>query len=145
PGVTMSRCAPAAAVAVVLVILAPAVGLGQVNVGANFQSMTVAQSGFIPPDTTGAVGPNHFMQYNNGRINFFRKDGTAVGTSPNETTFWVNAGLPTGTTGNPAGDPRLLYDPLSGRWFATAFTGQSTNNNLIIARSETADPTGVWK
>src|SRR5947207_2394069 len=116
----------------------------QVNLGANFRSMQESQSGFIPPDTTAGVGPDHVMQYNNGRITFFRKDGSPVGTTPTETTFWTNAGLPTGTTGNPAGDPRLLWDPLSGRWFATAFTGQNTNNNLLIARSDTADPTGTW-
>src|SRR5262249_47648446 len=85
------------------------------------------------------------MQYDNGRIKTFTKAGLATGLNTTENPFWNAAGLSLGGSSNASGDPRLLYDPLSQRWFATAFTGESTNNKILIARSETTDPTGTWK
>ncbi|HEY2785274.1 MAG TPA: autotransporter-associated beta strand repeat-containing protein [Fimbriiglobus sp.] len=128
----------------------------QVNLGANFQTQKMSDNqsfNVTPPDTVGSISPDYWVQVNNGLYSFFRKDGTQITTVPGaqanghllDTTFWKNAGLSTAIANAAAGDSRMLYDPLSNHWFTTAFTGETTNNKILIARSDTADPTGTWK
>ncbi|HEX3724965.1 MAG TPA: hypothetical protein VHV08_01930, partial [Pirellulales bacterium] len=66
--------------------------------------------------------------------------------------FWLNAGISSSTLSNAstlsnlgAFNARIMYDPTSGRWIAAELTGQSTNNSVLIARSDTSDPTGSWQ
>src|SRR5438045_1959512 len=40
-----------------------------------------AGTGAVPPDTMGAVGPNHFAEFINGGFGVFNKDGTFVSGS----------------------------------------------------------------
>lgn len=118
------------------------------NVGANFTTMTL-ESSFAtlgkspePPDTMGAAGMQHFVAFNNGSFSIYNKNGTVV-SQVSDTSFWTTA-----LGANPGGlsDPRVLYDPASQRWFASMITtGQSTNNNILIARSNTSDPTQGFK
>src|SRR5581483_1559263 len=42
---------------------------------------TFSQSGFYPPDTQGAVGPNHFVEMVNGRFLVLNKAGGVVTSS----------------------------------------------------------------
>ena len=125
-----------------------------VSLGANFTTMTVrdVQNGtgtfLVPPDSTGAVGPNHFVQYNNGGLAIFYKDGSSVSGFLSETAFWRDRVGFTQTQADLAGgDPRLFFDPLSGRYFAVAFTtpSGSIGNQIYVARSDSADPNGSWK
>jgi hypothetical protein len=75
-------------------------------VGANFSASQRSDSGFIPPDTMGAVGVDHFVELINGRYSVYRKsDGFKVQTS-SLNTFWSNAGV---TALNFAFDPRILF------------------------------------
>jgi hypothetical protein len=39
-------------------------------------------------------------------------------------------------------DPRILYDAVSGRWFASIF--DLTADSVVVAVSATSDPTGGW-
>jgi hypothetical protein len=110
----------------------------------SFPGINSTASGFIPPDTMGAIGPSHFAELINGRYAVFDKNtGNQVQTSTLN-TFWANvAGV------NPVGgtfDPRVLYDPSSKHWFAVSLDGGGANpgNNLLIAVSNTADPTQGW-
>ena len=142
----MSVFRPWAAVVAAVLVVAPA-ALGQVNIGANFQSQKMTDNtsfNVTPPDTTGSVGPGHFMQYNNGRLTYFNKDGSTAKTGQLESAFWLAAGLTSTQANSASGDPRLQFDPLSGRWFATAFT-TGNNNSIYIARSDSSDPTSTWK
>src|SRR5262249_44306260 len=56
--------------------------------------------------------------------------------------FWADAGVPfPGATS----DPRVLYDPLSQRWFASIANVTFTPvDNLLLAVSKTDDPTAGW-
>lgn len=112
------------------------------SLGANFTTMTYSQSTGEPPDTMGAAGPNHFVAFNNDGFSIFNKNGTLV-SSTSPAAFWTGA-----LGANPGGltDPRILYDPASQRWFAVMVTtDQSTNNKILFARSNTADPTQGFK
>src|SRR5262249_7044261 len=82
-----------------------------VTVGLNFPGSTLfLDSNFIPPDTMGAVGPNHIVELINGRYSVYRKtDGQRVQTSTLD-DFWTNAGV----TFNPfTFDTRVLFDSFS--------------------------------
>jgi len=111
------------------------------TVGANFTGTTRSQSGFIPPDTMGAVGPSHVAELINGRFAVYDKTGVqSVGISLN--TFWSNAGV--SHDGSFAFDPRILYDPFSERWFACAVDNSHGDNNFLVAVSGSSDPSGSW-
>lgn len=113
--------------------------------GTGFAGLTFTDSFFIPPDTMGAIGPNHFMEVINGAVAVFTRSGTRLSRVTLESFFTVVSG---GTT-YPRGiafDPRVLYDRRSGRWFAcTLEEGQNfTANHILLAVSRTSDATGTW-
>jgi T5SS/PEP-CTERM-associated repeat protein len=113
------------------------------SVGANFTTQTRADGIFEePPDTMGAAGPNDFVAFVNNGFVIYNKDGSLV-SRVSETSFWAAAlGLDPGNLS----DPRILYDPVSQRWFTSMITiDQTTNNKILIARSNTADPTQGFK
>src|SRR3954471_1019357 len=130
-----------------LIALAAPTDAQSLSIGANFTTITRSQTAplagiFEPPDTMGAAGPNHFVAFNNGSFSIFNKNGSLV-SQVSDTSFWTSA-----LGSNPGGlsDPRLLYDPASQRWFAIMITtDQSTNNKILFARSNTADPTQGFK
>src|SRR5205823_1549330 len=70
-------------------------------------------------------------------------DGTVAVPSTPLGTFYGNAGV-TGL-GTSLSDPRSVYDQASGRWFAVIITTESNSNSIVVAVSQTSDPTGVWK
>ena len=85
----------------------------------------------IPPDTCGAAGIDYFVEVVNSHVSILEKDtGMRV----------VNASL-NGFLGVPGGDPRVVYDVHSGRWFVIA---TNFNNRIYLAASMTGDPTGNW-
>src|SRR5438093_6669620 len=98
---------------------------------------------YTPPDPQAAVGPSHVFEMVNiiGRI--YSRGGTVLQTFALSSFF----GVPTGFRDT---DPKVLYDSLSGRWFASyvSFRDQPGSVNdqarLHLAISQTSDPTGVW-
>src|SRR5437870_11357973 len=73
----------------------------------------------LPPDSDGAVGPNHFVQWINTAIAIYSRTGSRlVGPTPGN-TLWQTAGFtnPYGTEND--GDPVVLYDRAADRWFLT--------------------------
>ncbi len=90
------------------------------------------------PDTQGAVGPDHLMVTMASQVRIQDRLGGALSTV-SLNGFW-------GTVGNSnVFDPRVLYDPFGQRWITTAISNPGTNNSsLLIAVSQTSDPTGNW-
>jgi len=89
----------------------------------------------IPPDTHGAVGPNHVVTATNDFLIVHTKTGTVL------TTVAINtfSGVP-GTC-----DPYIQYDPESQRFFYVAIDcGGQNNNKMAILVSATSDPSGNW-
>jgi hypothetical protein len=118
-----------------------------VTIGANFEGSNVNISGFIPPDSNGAVGPDTFVELVNGVYRIYDKSGTVLQQlSLNQ--FWSSAGV---TPRNVAGDSRILFDPDSQRWFATSldFAGlpppPGNSSRFLLAVSKTSDPTQGWQ
>lgn len=100
----------------------------------------------VPPDTSGAIGPNHFLEIVNGAVAIYTRGGTRLSMINDATFFTVVSGGVTYPR-SACFDPRVLYDRRSGRFFACELEFGSpaeTNNHVILAISRTSDPTGTW-
>jgi PEP-CTERM motif-containing protein len=125
-----------------LLLTAPSVVLA-LNIDLSFTGSSLLSSGFIPPDTMGAAGPDQYVELLNGRYSVYRNtDGVRVQTSTLN-DFWRNAGVV--PAGSFAFDPRVLYDSASQRWFAASADNASGPNNFLVAVSNSSDPTQGWK
>lgn len=105
---------------------------------ANF--LALADNGAsIPPDTQGAVGPNHLMVTLNPQVRIQDRSGNEV-SLVSHSTFWSPL---TGVT-SPF-DPKLLYDPFNNRWIFVAVSNRRTaGSSILIGVTQTSDPTGTW-
>lgn len=105
-----------------------------------------------PPDTTGDVGPNHYVQWVNLRYAVYNLTRDA---NNNITGFNLVAGFP--KNGNVVwqgfggrcesdndGDPIVQYDQLADRWILTQFAVSSTPYTQCVAVSTGPDPTGTY-
>jgi hypothetical protein len=112
-----------------------------IDIGLNFTGSSISTSGFIPPDTMGAVGPSSIVELINGRYAVYDKSAGALVQTSTLDQFWKNAGA------DPKGfsfDPRIVYDPFSERYFAASADNARAPNNILLAVSNTSDPTMGW-
>jgi hypothetical protein len=106
-----------------------------------------------PPDTTGDVGPNHYVQWVNLRYSIYTL--TRDVTTNEITGFTPVPGFP--KQGNVVwqgfggrcesdndGDPIVQYDQLADRWILTQFAVSATPYTQCVAVSTTGDPTGTY-
>jgi hypothetical protein len=94
----------------------------------------------IPPDTQGAIGPNHLMTTLNSQVRIQSRTGATISTVSLR-QFWTNLVDNVEDTF----DPRVHYDIQAGRWiFITIANGRSVDSAVLAAVSETSDPTGNW-
>ena len=98
------------------------------TVGTNFKAVAQSESGFIPPDTAGDVGPTQVLVHVNGRIKVFSKAGVVGALNVAAPSFWAPVAGVTYA-------PQVRYDRLSGRWYVIAVTTESENNTIVIAVS----------
>ena len=95
-----------------------------------------------PPDTTGAVGPNNYVQVVNSSLAIFDKSGTALYGPVQTNTLW--AGFGGGCQANNDGDGGVQWDPLVNRWIIHQFSVTTTPYLECVAVSQTPDPTGAY-
>lgn len=99
--------------------------------------------GYVPPDTHGEVGLNHYFQVVNTSYSIFNKSGFRIFGPFGNSTIW--AGMPNNSND---GDAIVHYDEQADRWFFSQFSlpnGSSTPPFFVmIAVSQTPDPTGSW-
>ena len=94
----------------------------------------------IPPDTMGAVGPNHLVVALNGTFRVQSRTGQVLSTITLD-AFWSGVGpFAQGTF-----DPKVYYEPFVNRWvIVTCADGQLASSAVLIGVSQTSDPTGGW-
>jgi hypothetical protein len=102
----------------------------------NFIGASQSESGFLPPDPTGAVGPNHYVHSVNSLVKIFSKTGTLL-VGPVSLASFLGIG-------SNNGDPIVLYDQLAERWFVSEFGNLGANLGLAVGVSETSDPAGAY-
>ena len=90
----------------------------------------------IPPDTHGAVGPNHVITATN---DFLIVHNKTTGMEISRVSISSFTSIPTSC------DPYIQYDPSSKRWFYSAINCDGNNGNqMAILVSGTTDPTAGW-
>ena len=97
-------------------------------------------SGYVPPDTEGDVGPNHYFQVINCSFAIYNKTGSKLLGPLANSSVWN--GMPHNSND---GDAIVLYDEQADRWIFSQFSLPSGNTNyMMIAISQTPDPMGSW-
>ncbi len=97
--------------------------------------------GCEPPDTHGAVGPNHFVEVVNTAITIYNKNGT-IAQGPTEFQSFFQPSILAGEQFD--FDPVIAYDNLANRWVLgvlIAASSSSAESDLLYAISNTSDPT----
>jgi hypothetical protein len=89
----------------------------------------------VPPDIGGAVGPAHVVTALNDNIHIHTHAGQLVSTQALDVFWGVNGCF----------DPRIVFDEARGRFYFVTMAGAaSEGSTLLLAVSDTADPTGNW-
>ncbi|MCB0707500.1 MAG: T9SS type A sorting domain-containing protein [Saprospiraceae bacterium] len=102
----------------------------------NVNGMDAIDFGGAPPDPTGAVGKDHYIQMINASLfQIFDKSGNELTNPISANTIWASVGV------SGSGDPIILYDQEVDRWLMTEFTNA---DQMLMALSESSDPTGAW-
>lgn len=92
----------------------------------------------IPPDTMGAVGPDHVMTTLNSQVRIHSRTGATLATM-SLNSFWSSLG------DVDVFDPRLAYDPFNERWiFSAVANADSAAASVLVGVTATSDPTGNW-
>jgi len=98
--------------------------------------------GFIPPDTMGAVGPNHAVTTTNEKILVHDRNGVILSTVTLN-AFW--AVTPNGLASPSTFDPKILYDRFNDRFILiSTANAQAATSATLIATSQTGNPLGTW-
>src|SRR5205823_5428858 len=107
--------------------------------GTNFLGPVYANSGFLPPDSMGAVGPSQIVVGVNGWIRTYdKKNGTAdFALNTTMDNFFASVRNLSTTS-----DPRVIFDRLSQRWFVSMIN-TSTPNRILLAVSSGATITSA--
>jgi hypothetical protein len=95
--------------------------------------------GYYPPDPHGAVSDNYIVGTVNDELYIQDRSGNLISDVMLK-NFWA----PVHTTTR-LFDPRLVYDNNTQRWFlVTDANDASDSSSLLVAASQTEDPTGTW-
>lgn len=110
--------------------------------GFNFEGLH-DPSGVYPPDPTGDIGKDHYVQMvNTSEGAWFqvwdKLTGNSVYGPALTSTIWGQIGATS------FGDPIIQYDHAAERWLMLELSGLGSNE-LVIAISDDSDPTGSWK
>ena len=97
---------------------------------------------FLPSDTNGDVGLNHYVQTVNALTQIFDKTGNAL-TQPFRMSN-IFASLNTNCAERNDGSPTVLYDALADRWLLSQYCTAFPPFRQMIAVSKTGDPTGAY-
>src|SRR6516164_6574868 len=95
-------------------------------------------------DVAGAVGPRHVVDFDVAGFVVHDKASGKILRQLSTREFWQRVG-PAGklVPQKDANDARMLYDPLSERWFACAAV--TTDADCFLAVSTNSDPTKPWR
>jgi hypothetical protein len=94
------------------------------------------------PDAAGAVGPKHTAVLDDRAFVVQDKATGQILQNDTQHDFWLKV-LPAKAFDLQANDPRLLYDPITERWFAWVQGLNPANGYLAV--STTSDPTQPWR
>ena len=106
------------------------------NVSPSFQG--TYQSGLTPPDTTGAIGPDRYVETVNTQYAIYSRTGTKI----NSGSLSSLTGVPGGFFGYSLSDPQMMWDAKTQRFYYSAvyYDAFLSDNGLAVGWSKTATP-----
>ncbi len=120
------------------------IGPGAPTIGVSFDGVNNVD-GVLPPDPTGAIGPNHYVQMVNLSFAVYDRTGNRLYGPVDNNTLWQGFPGVCGTSND--GDPIVLYDHLADRWLMTQFALPNYPFGPFyqcLAVSKSGDPLGQW-
>jgi hypothetical protein len=100
------------------------------------------ETGLTPPDTTGAIGPDRYIETINTQYSIYNRSGTLI----NGGTLGDLTGIPTGLFGYALSDPQIMWDAKTQRFYYSAVYYDSlflSDNGLAVGWSTTATPSSA--
>lgn len=107
-----------------------------------FAGPSESDTPYIPPDSQVASGPNYVVVVINSLIAIYDKTGAQQGSYQQLSSFFSSLGV----TGE-IYDPRIIYDQVDNRFILTVADVDQvsfTAGHVLLAVSQTSDPTGIW-
>jgi len=102
----------------------------------NLDSPGLSQLTVAPPDSTGAIGPNNYVEMVNQEIGVYDRNLNLVSSTDNGTFTGAGASLT-------VTDPQIQWDGQSGHWLYVALGVATGANMLIFGWSKTSDPSDL--
>jgi hypothetical protein len=122
-------------------LTSPAIGtLSAVFNGLNKPGLSASDNGgdqSTPPDTTGSIGPNHYVDMVNSVIGVYNRSDLTLVTKASFNS-WLNVGLPAAPC-----DPQIEWDPSSQRWLYVVLECNFGDDHFLFGWSKTADPSDL--
>ncbi len=100
----------------------------------DWEGVSYSEAMAIPPDPSGAIGPDHYVHMVNTSWKIFDRTDSLLFGPASLGTIW-------GGTVND-GDPIVMYDKFADRWFLSEF--EIATNSLMVAVSTGSDPLGSY-
>jgi len=100
------------------------------------------ETGLTPPDTTGAMGPDRYIETVNTQYAIYNRAGSLI----NGGTLSALTNVPTGLFGYGLSDPQMMWDAKTQRFYYSAVYYDSlllSDNGLAVGWSKTATPTSA--
>ncbi len=100
------------------------------------------ETGLTPPDTTGAIGPDRYIETINTQYAIYSRTGSLM----NGGTLSSLTGIPTGLFGYALSDPQMMWDAKTQRFYYSAVYYDSllfSDNGIAVGWSKTATPSST--
>jgi hypothetical protein len=109
----------------------PLAGLFNNINGPGLSQLTVA-----PPDSTGSIGPNNYVEMVNQQIGVYSRSLALISSTDNGTFMGAGASLS-------VSDPQIQWDRQGGRWLYAGLGVATGANMLLFGWSKTSDPSDL--
>jgi hypothetical protein len=95
-------------------------------------------TGATPPDTTGSIGPDRYIETVNTQYAIYSRSGSLL----NSGSLSALTGIPGGLFGYSLSDPQLMWDAKTQRFYYSAVYYEAflSDNGLAVGWSKTATP-----
>ena len=116
--------------------------LNAVYNGLNASGLSAVDNGTLqssPPDTTGSIGPNHYVEFINSGIGVYNRSDLSLAIKAT-VYVWLGVADPSAT---PLCDPQIQWDPSSQRWLYVVLECIPGNDTLLFGWSKTPNPTDL--
>jgi hypothetical protein len=106
------------------------------NVSPSFNG--IYQGGLTPPDTTGTIGPDRYIEIINDEYAIYSRTGSLI----NSSTLSALTGISGGLFGYSLSDPQMMWDPQTKRFYYSAvyYDAFLSDNGLAVGWSTTSTP-----